>query len=72
MNDRIIHFTLGTVVGSMITGLVAVTNLYSNILPRDIILIYNQGRADALKVDPVSWDLEQACLSLWAGSQEVR
>lgn len=72
MNDRIIHFTLGTVVGSMLTGLVAVTNLYSNILPTDIIKTYNQGRADALKLNPVSWELEQTCLSLWAGSQEVR
>lgn len=72
MNDRIIHFTLGTVVGSMLTGLVAVTNLYSNILPTDIIKTYNQGRADALKLNPVSWELEQTCLGLWAGSQEVR
>ena len=81
MNDRIIHFTLGTVVGSMLTGLVAVTNLYNNILPTDILEIYNQsrseeiiktynqGRADVLKLNPVSWELEQTCINLWVQSE---
>ena len=84
MNDRIIHFTLGTVVGSMITGLVAVTNLYNNILPREFIEIYNksraeeiiktynQGKADILRLNPVSWELEQTCLNLWSQSEGLQ
>lgn len=39
--------------------------------PAEIIQAYNQGRADALKLNPVSWDLEQACVNLWAGRLPV-
>jgi hypothetical protein len=38
---------------------------------REIILAYQQGRVDALKLNPVSWDLEQACVGLWAGRLPV-
>ena len=34
-----------------------------------IIAAYNKGRADAIKINPPSWDLEQSCLALWAGHQ---
>ena len=38
---------------------------------REIILAYQQGRIDALKLNPVSWDLEQACVGIWAGRLPV-
>jgi len=38
----------------------------------ELIEIYKRGRADALKTNPVSFDLEQSCLSLWANRQEAK
>lgn len=38
---------------------------------REILLAYQQGRVDALKLKPVSWDLEQACVNLWFGRLPV-
>lgn len=35
-----------------------------------IISAYNKGKTDALKTDKPSWELEQSCVSLWAGRQE--
>ena len=39
---------------------------------KEIVAAYSQGRADALKTNPVSWDLEQACVSLWVGKQHAK
>jgi hypothetical protein len=33
---------------------------------QSIIDAYNQGRRDALKLYPVSFELEETCLNLWA------
>jgi hypothetical protein len=33
---------------------------------------YKAGRADALSLrQPVSWELEQTCVSLWASGQQL-
>ena len=32
---------------------------------------YKAGRADALSLNPVSWDLEAACVSLWVNQQNL-
>ena len=37
----------------------------------ELINIYKRGRADALKTNPVSFDLEQTCLEVWANKQPV-
>ena len=37
----------------------------------DIIKAYNRGRADALSTQPVSFELEETCLSVWANKQIV-
>jgi hypothetical protein len=37
----------------------------------DIINAYNRGRADALSTQPVSFELEETCLSVWASKQVV-
>jgi hypothetical protein len=39
--------------------------------PVDIIEAYNRGRADALNTQPVSFELEETCLSVWANKQIV-
>jgi hypothetical protein len=33
--------------------------------PTEIIDSYERGRKDALRLKPLSWDLEMACASLW-------
>jgi hypothetical protein len=38
-------------------------------MPQDIISSYNMGIKDALRTNPPSQDLEQACLELWANKQ---
>jgi hypothetical protein len=35
----------------------------------DIIDAYNRGKKDALKTNPVSLDLEYACIDIWAEKQ---
>jgi len=41
----------------------------ASILPADVIEAYNTGRADALRTNPVSADLEMTCLELWNRKQ---
>ena len=35
----------------------------------ELISIYKRGVKDALRTNPVSMDLEQACLEIWANKQ---
>lgn len=37
----------------------------------ELINVYKRGRADALRTNPVSMELEQACLNIWANKQPV-
>ena len=37
--------------------------------PADIVDTYNRGRSDALKTNPVSMELEQSRMTIWAGKQ---
>lgn len=37
----------------------------------DIIEAYNRGRVDALNTQPVSFELEETCLSVWVNKQLV-
>lgn len=32
---------------------------------------YKAGRVDALSLNPVSWDLDAACVALWVGQQKL-
>ena len=41
-------------------------------MPKDIISAYNMGLKDALRTNPVSLELDQTCLALWAGKQPIR
>ena len=43
----------------------------NEIQAKDIINAYNLGRADALSTHPVSFELEQTCLEVWANKQPV-
>ena len=37
----------------------------------EVISIYKRGVKDALRTNPVSMDLEQVCLEIWANKQPV-
>ena len=37
----------------------------------ELISIYKRGVKDALKTNPVNFELEQACLEVWANKQPV-
>lgn len=37
----------------------------------ELISIYKRGVKDALKTNPVSFELEQTCLEVWASKQPV-
>ena len=37
----------------------------------ELISIYKRGIKDALRTNPVSMDLEQACLEIWANKQPL-
>jgi len=41
----------------------------ASILPTDVIEAYSTGRADALRTNPVSADLEMTCLEIWNSKQ---
>ena len=41
----------------------------ASIIPKDVIDAYNTGRADALRTNPVSAELEMTCLELWNRKQ---
>jgi hypothetical protein len=41
----------------------------ASLIPKDVIDAYNTGRADALRTNPISADLEMTCLELWNRKQ---
>ena len=79
MNERQIgNWLLGFTVG--ILAVLAWQRVMSEplILPdteatraEELISIYKRGIKDALRTNPVSMDLEQACLEIWANKQPV-
>lgn len=71
------QFWMGTIFGMVIMFLITVgvsriveKDAVSQVqMPHDIISSYNMGIKDALRTNPASQDLEQACLELWANKQ---
>jgi hypothetical protein len=72
------QWALGLVAGVVMTSLIAIgiskmktqhEVVASVDMPRDIIQAYNMGLKDALKTNPVSLELDQTCLNLWANKQ---
>jgi hypothetical protein len=76
-------FALGVVVGVVATALIAIglnkvmksngaQEPLTSLMPQDIITAYRQGQKDALSLNPVSLELDQVCLTLWANKLPVR
>jgi len=38
----------------------------------ELIKMYQRGKQDALKTNPVSMELDQACLTIWANKQPTQ
>ena len=41
-------------------------------MPRDVVEAYRMGIKDAMKTNPPSLELEQACMNMWAERQPVK
>ena len=39
---------------------------------QELIDMYQRGKKDALRINPISMELEEACLSVWSSKQEVK
>lgn len=71
------QFWVGCIFGAVMTLLIVLSldrmfskNDPNNVqMPHDVITAYNMGIKDALKTNPVSADLEHACMELWANKQ---
>lgn len=79
MKEETKQWMLGVVVGVVATSLIAIglskmpqpPEPSAVTMPKDIIEAYNMGLKDALKLNPVSLELDQACLTLWANKQPM-
>jgi hypothetical protein len=75
MTENNKYWGLGVITGVVLTSLIAIA--MSKItatpepvpMPQTVIDAYNMGIKDALRTNPASSDLEDACLALWAKKQ---
>ena len=70
------QWTLGLIVGIVLTSLIAIginkikaTEPPMEVLPKSVIEAYNMGLRDALITNPVSPALEMTCVELWGRKQ---
>lgn len=56
----------------VMTGMAAKTEKPKPVTPTEIIDAYERGKKDALKTNPVSWDLEMTCAGLWVSKLPVQ
>ena len=74
MTERqIVNWLLGFVIG-ILTVLAWQRVMNEPLIVSDaeeLISIYKRGVKDALKTNPVSFELEQVCLEVWANKQPV-
>jgi len=75
MTENNKYWGLGLVAGVLLTTLIAIALAKMRAeppvvpMPQSIIEAYNKGIKDALRINPPSSDLEDACLALWANRQ---
>lgn len=70
MQNLFLGFTIG------LLTLIAHQRLYNEpqviqILPNEdmIISAYDRGKKEALRTNPISWELDKACLTIWSERQ---
>jgi hypothetical protein len=78
IEQKILMWALGFTIGVMTT--IAGDKLLEKNTPipdgevtraDELISIYKRGMKDALRTNPVSFELEQTCLEVWANKQPV-
>lgn len=78
IEQKILIWSLGFTIGVM--SVIAVDKIVErDVLPPhgevaradELISIYKRGVRDALKTNPVSFELDQTCLEVWANKQPV-
>lgn len=79
MNESQKQWRLGVLVGVVATTLICIginkiksQEPPSEVLPKTVIDAYNMGLKDAVRLNPVSLELDQACLTLWANKQPFK
>ncbi len=78
MTEETKQWMLGLLTGVVITTLIAiginqikVPEPPMEMMPKTVIDAYNMGLKDALRTNPVSLELDQTCLNLWANKQPM-
>jgi hypothetical protein len=78
IEETVATLALGFAIGVM--GVIAADKLLEKNTPipdseavraDELISIYKRGMKDALRTNPVSFELEQTCLEVWANKQPV-
>ena len=72
MSNWFVGFTMGVLVVLAAQKVMdEPLTIVNEIQAKDIINAYNRGRADALNTNPVSFELEETCMSVWANKQPI-
>jgi hypothetical protein len=70
MSNWAIGFTMGLLVVLAYQKIYDEPVVIDEIRAEELINAYKRGQADALRTNPVSMELEESCLNLWANKQE--
>lgn len=73
MSNWFVGFTMGVLVVLASQKVMEKPPVFDVELARaeELINIYKRGKQDALKTNPVSFELEQTCLEVWANKQPI-
>jgi hypothetical protein len=71
MSNWAIGFTMGLLVVLAYQKIYDEPVIIEAARAEELINVYKRGQADALRTNPVSMELEQACLNIWASKQPV-
>jgi hypothetical protein len=71
MSNWAIGFTMGLLVVLAYQKIYDEPVIVDGYKAEELINAYKRGQADALRTNPVSMELEQACLNIWASKQPV-
>jgi hypothetical protein len=71
MSNWAIGFTMGLMVVLAYQKIYDEPVVIDEIRAEELINAYKRGQADALRTNPVSMELEQSCLNIWASKQPV-
>ena len=74
VGNWLLGFTIGiltTLAAQRLMSEPLIVNDFEATRAEELISIYKRGARDALRTNPVSFELEQTCLEVWANKQPV-